>query len=245
MKDGGKRYWYARIVNQAWHGERSIGRAPPTTLTDPPFRWSRKTSSPFSGNGEWHSCQSEGTSQKGTLEVAVHKESWLCIATIASKTWSTFLKPRSRECPGRQHGNDSTDNTIGNDTDPSAECDIPIHRSISPEAPQMPNSPPAVAPQHPTTRSLSAITTHPLNSPTVHSDITNPANPKPIAASGSQDPPVSDANHRGETRNQQAEGPSPKQPNKIDSTGGTTCRCGKARRGRQGKKPWTFFFHYT
>ena len=90
-------------------------------------------------------------------------------------------------------------------------------------------SPPAIAPHNPTTPLLSTITSPPLNSPTVHFDISNPTTRKPIAAGGSQDPPVPDANHPGETSNERGEGFSPIQFNEIDSTGGTTHRCGKAR----------------
>ena len=158
------------------------------------------------------------------------------VATVESKTRPTAPKPRSRERLGRQRRNDGTGDTIADDTDRSAESDIPIHRAMSREAPQMTNSPPAVAPQHPTTPPLSTITTHPPNSPTVHSDISNPATIKPIAAGGSRDPPVPDANHPGETTNEQDEGPSPKQPNEIDSTGGTTRLRAKAGRGRYRKK---------
>jgi len=100
----------------------------------------------------------------------------------------------------------------------------------------MTNSPPAVAPQQPTTPPLSAITTHPPNLPTVYSDLSNAATPKPIAAGGSRDPRVPHANHPGETRYKGDEGPSPKQPNKIDSKGGTSRRCGKARHGRHRKQ---------
>ena len=100
----------------------------------------------------------------------------------------------------------------------------------------MTNSPPAVTPQNPTPHSQSAIATYPPNSPTVHSDISNPATPKPMAAGGSQDPPVPDANHPGETRNEWGEGASYKQPNEINSTGGTTSRHGKARRWRHREK---------
>jgi len=158
------------------------------------------------------------------------------VATVRSKTRSTDPKGRSRECPGRQCGADGPDDTIADDTDSSAQCDISIHSTTSPEAPQMTYSPPAVASQNLTTPPLSAITTHPLNLPTVYSDIGNPATPNVIAAGGSRDPPVPNANHPGETINKLGEGPSPIQSNEIDSTGGTTRRRGKARRGRYGKK---------
>jgi len=144
--------------------------------------------------------------------------------------------------PWGQPANDGTDDSIADDTDSSVECDIPIHRPTSPEAPQMTYSPSVGAPQHPTTAPLSAINTQPPNSPNVLSDISNPANPKPIAVSGSQDPPVPDTTHPGETRNEWAEGPSHKQTNEINSTGGPIHRCGRARPGRPGKKRSNLFF---
>jgi len=177
------------------------------------------------------------------VKALLERQSWISqylknpdVATVASKTRSTDPEPRSREGPWRLRANDGTDNTIADDTDFSAEYDNSIHRPTSPEAPQMTNSPPAVSPHHSTTPSLSAITTHPPNSPTVHSDISNPATPKPIAAGGSRDPPVPDAYHPGANRNEQGKGPSLKEPNDIDSTVGTTDQRRKACHERHGKK---------
>jgi len=158
------------------------------------------------------------------------------VTTAASKAQFTDPEPRSTECPGHQCENNGPDDTTANDTNSSAECDIPIHRPTFPEAPQMTNSPPAVAPHHPTTTPLSAIITYSPNSPTVHSDISNPATPKPIAAGGSRDLPVPDANYPSKSRNERGEGPSPKEPHQIDSTGGTTHRRWKACCRRYGKK---------
>jgi len=108
---------------------------------------------------------------------------------------------------------------------------------MSPEAPTRTNSQPAIAPKYPTSLRLSAITTYPLNSPTVHSDISNPTTPKPIAAGGSRDPPDPDANHPSKTSNEESKGHSPIQSNEIDSIGGTTSRGGNVRDSRHGQQP--------
>jgi len=140
------------------------------------------------------------------------------VATVASKTQSTDPEPRSLDRTGRQCGNDSTDDTTADNTGSSVQCDIPNHSAKSPEAPQMTNSLPAVAPQNPTTPPLSAIPTHPPNSPAVHSDSSNPATPKPIPAAGCRHPAVPDANHPGTTSDDRGEWPRPIQSNEIDST---------------------------
>jgi len=77
-----------------------------------------------------------------TVRALLEKPPWMSqylknphVATVASKTEPTASQPRSWERPKRQRGNDSTDDTKADDTDPSAECDIPIHRVTSPEAP--------------------------------------------------------------------------------------------------------------
>jgi len=186
-----------------------------------------------------------------TVRALLEKQPWISqylknpnIATGGSKVRSRDQEPRSPERPGRQRGNDSTDDTIADDTDSLVECDVPIHRPTSSEALQMTNSPPAVTPDHPRTPYLSAITTYPQNLPTVHSDIRNSTTPKPIAAGTYRDPPAPNENHPGETRNERGEGPSTKEPKKIDSTGGTTCRRGKAHCWLHCKKQGTFFFFF-
>jgi len=161
--------------------------------------------------------------QVGTVRALLEKQSRMSLevknpdaATVTSKTRPSAPVSRRWERPQRQGGNDGTDDTAADDTDFSAECYHAIHRATFPEPPQMTNSPPAVVPQQTTTIPLSVITTHPQNSPSVHSDISNPVSPNPIAAGGSRDPPVPDANHPGETTNEWGEWPSPKQPNKIN-----------------------------
>jgi len=92
------------------------------------------------------------------VRVLLEKQPWMSqylknadVTTVTSKTQSTDPESRGQERPGRQHGNDGTDNTAADDTDSSAECDIPIYHPTSPQAPQMANSPPAIAPHHPIT----------------------------------------------------------------------------------------------
>jgi len=164
------------------------------------------------------------------------------VVTVLSKTRSTDPEPRRRECPGRQHGNNSTDDTTADNTDSSAECDMPIHRATSPKAPQMTNSPPAVAPQHPTTPTLSAITTHSPNSPTVHSEIINPPTPKPIAAGGSRDPRSLMQIILAKLETNGVRAPAPNSPTRfIQQEAQLTC-LGKLVVGVMGKNSELFFF---
>ena len=161
--------------------------------------------------------------------------------TVTSKTRSTDLEPRSQKHPGCQCGNYGTDDRTADNSDLWAECDIPILRATSPQTLQMTNSPPTVAPQHPTTLPVSPITTHPPNLPTVYSDISNPATPKAIAASGSRDPPVPDANHHGETRNERGEGPAPNSPTRLIQLEAQLTGVGKLILGVTGKNSELFF----
>jgi len=81
-------------------------------------------------------------SEKGrvaTVRALLKKQPWMSqylknpgVATVVSKTGSTDPEPRSLERPGCQHRNNGTDDTTAEDTDSSAECDIPIHRPTSP-----------------------------------------------------------------------------------------------------------------
>jgi len=186
------------------------------------------------------------------VRVLNEKQPWISqylknphVAKVETKTQSIDAEPTSRECHDCKLGNEGTDDTTADDTDSSAEGDIPFYCVTSREAPQMTNSPPAVAPQHPLTPTLSAITMPPPNSPTVHSDIGNLPTSKPIAACVSRYPPVPDANHPGETRNKLSKGPTSKHPKAMDSIGGITCRHGKACCGPHRTKWSTFLFHYT
>jgi len=96
-----------------------------------------------------------------------------------------------------------------------------------------------MTPQHPTTHPLSAITYLTYNSPTIHSNVSSPATPKPIAAGGSSDHPVFDAKHPSENRSVPDKGASLKESNKIDSKGGSTRRYGNERSGPYSKKQET------
>jgi len=76
-----------------------------------------------------------------TVRALLEKQPWMSpclkstdVATVLSKTRSTDPEPRSPERTQHQPVNDSTDDTTADETDSSAQCDIPIHSVMSPKS---------------------------------------------------------------------------------------------------------------
>jgi len=110
--------------------------------------------------------------------------------TVASKTALTEAQPRRREHHHRGLENNSTDNMTANDTNTSANGDVPFHYARSTVTPSITFSHLAVAPRPPTTRPQSDTTPLSPPSPTVSCDIINPATTELIIAipGGARDP---------------------------------------------------------